>query len=69
MEYRIQQRASMWVQTKIEADTLEQALEKAHEQMIDGDYMEMYDTFELSGDWWAEDENGHEPELPKGWRS
>jgi hypothetical protein len=68
MEYRIQQRASMWVATKIEADTLEQALEKAQEKMNNGNYIELFDTFELSGDWWAEDANGNEPELPKDWR-
>ena len=68
MEYRIQQCASMWVETNIEADTLEQALEKAESEMMTGGYRELYDTFELSGNWWAEDKNGQCLKLPKGWR-
>lgn len=68
MEYRIQQRATMWVETTAEGDTLEQALEKAQEQMINGDYRELYDTFDLAGEWWAEDENRIEQELPKDYK-
>lgn len=68
MEYRIQQRASMWVETTVEADTLEEALQKAQEQMINGDYRELYDTFDLVGEWWAEDENRIEQELPEEYK-
>ena len=68
MEYRIQQRATMWVETKVEADTLEEALEKAEEKMADGDYRELDDTFDLAGEWWAEDENRIQQELPKEYK-
>jgi hypothetical protein len=68
MEYRVQQRATIWVETNVEADTIDDALEKAQEQMTNGDYRELYDTFELAGEWWAEDSKGNESELPKDWR-
>ena len=68
MEYRIQQRATIWVETTVEAGSLKKALEKAEEQMINGDYRELYDTFDLAGEWWVEDENGNEPQLPEEYK-
>lgn len=68
MEYRIQQRATIWVQTWVEADTIEEAMEKADEQILYGDYQELADTFEPAGEWYAADENGKELELPEGFK-
>ena len=58
-EYRVQRPSSVWVQTKVEANSFEEALELADEQFSDGDYTELDDTFELDYDgYWIEDEDG-----------
>ena len=58
-DYRIQRPVVMWIETKVEAETLEHALDIADEQFTKGDYTE--DPYSSEIDWsrfWAEDENG-----------
>jgi hypothetical protein len=58
-EYRIQRPSTVWIETTVEADSFEEALEKADEQLYEGDYEEVDDTFDIDYDrFWAEDEDG-----------
>jgi hypothetical protein len=63
MEYRVQRPSSVWIETTVEADSFEQALELADEQFSQGEYQELDDTFEVNYDrYWIEDENGETKE-------
>jgi hypothetical protein len=58
MEYRVQRPSTVWIETTVEADSFEQALELADEQFQDGEYKEIDDTFDIDyGRYWIEDEN------------
>ncbi|CAB4141797.1 hypothetical protein UFOVP419_27 [uncultured Caudovirales phage] len=60
-DWRIQRPASIWIETTVEAETLEQALELADEDFSAGDYQEAQDSCEVSwSKYWAEDEDGEE---------
>jgi hypothetical protein len=55
-EWRIQRPATIWIQTKIEAETLEQALELADTEFSNGEYREDEDSFSIDHDrYWAMD--------------
>jgi len=58
MEYRIQQKATVWIETTVEADNLEQALLAADKQINNGDFREDPASFELVDEFWWEDEQG-----------
>jgi hypothetical protein len=58
MNYRIQQKATVWIETTVEADNLEQALLAADEQINNGDFREDPASFELVDEFWWEDEQG-----------
>jgi hypothetical protein len=59
MEYRVQRPARIWIETKVEADSLEQAIELADEKLSNGDFREAEDAFEIYWDsHWIEDEQG-----------
>jgi hypothetical protein len=59
MEYRVQRPSTIWIETTVEADSFEEALEKADEQLYEGDYKELDDTLDIDYDrFWAEDEDG-----------
>lgn len=63
MEYRVQRPTSVWVETKVEADSFEEAIELADEKFQSGDFDEVDDTWETNWDrHWAEDENGETEE-------
>jgi len=63
MEYRIQRPSTVWVETVVEADNLEQALELADEAFYEFEFEELKDTFEIDYDrFWSKDENGKENE-------
>lgn len=64
-EYRIQQKCSLWIEYRIDANSLEEALEKAEEAE---DFIELHDTWSFSNEYFAMDENRKELELPKGWK-
>lgn len=68
MIYTIQQKAEVWAETNIEAETLEEALEKASEEMEQGGYFEVTHTWEFTGNYWATDEEGNELELPEEYK-
>lgn len=66
--FTIQQKATVWAETFIEAETLQEALDKASEEMEAGEYFEVSHTWEFTGDYWATNENGDELELPEEYK-
>jgi hypothetical protein len=59
MEYRVQRPSSVWVEVMVEADNLDKAIELADEQFLNGDYIELDDTFTINYDrHWTQDEEG-----------
>jgi hypothetical protein len=67
-EYKIQQKCTVWIQTTVEARSLKSAMDKASEAMEnDGDFEELLETFDFTGEYFAMDENRNELKLPKGW--
>jgi hypothetical protein len=58
MEFTVQRPTTVWIETTVEADNLEDALELADESFGDGDFTELDGTWEVNYDrYWAEDEN------------
>lgn len=57
MKYRIQQKASIWVEVKVEADSLEEAMKLAEKDIDNGDFWEDPASFELEDEFWWEDED------------
>lgn len=63
MEYRVQRPSTVWVQTIVEADSFEDALELADEEFSSGNFEELDDTWEIDYDrYWMEDEEGETDE-------
>jgi hypothetical protein len=61
MRYTIQRPSSIWIETVVEADTLEQARELADKDFDSGDYLTMEQTYEVDYDRiWIQDETGKE---------
>ena len=58
MEYRIQQKASIWIETTVSADTLEEAMKLAEKDIDNGDFKEDPASFTLEDEFWWEDEDG-----------
>jgi hypothetical protein len=59
MEYRVQRPSSVWVQVIVHANSLDEAIELADEELLNGHYDELDDTFTINYDrYWVEDENG-----------
>jgi hypothetical protein len=55
--WTIQRPSTIWIQTKVEAETLEQALELADTEFSNGEYREDEDSFSIDYDrYWAIDE-------------
>jgi hypothetical protein len=59
MEFRIQQRADIWYETTIEADTFEEAVIKAYED-YNLDWSSLPESVEFRDEFWGEDEDGNE---------
>jgi hypothetical protein len=64
-DWRIQRPSTVWIETTVQADSLEDALELADKDFTAGDYTEAADTWADSFDidysrYWAEDETGEE---------
>jgi hypothetical protein len=56
-EWRVQRPARIWIETKVEAETLEQALELADVEFSNGEYKEDEDSFSIDDlRYWAMDE-------------
>ena len=61
MKYTIQRPSTIWIETVVEADTLEEARELADKDFDSGDYLTMEQTYEIDYDRiWIQDENGRE---------
>lgn len=61
MRYTIQRPSTIWIETVVEADTLEEARELADKDFDSGDYLTMEQTYEIDYDRiWIQDENGRE---------
>jgi hypothetical protein len=61
MRYTIQRPSSIWIETVVEADTLEEARELADKDFDSGDYLTMEQTYEVDYDRiWIQDETGKE---------
>jgi len=66
MEYRVQQKATIWYETTIQADSPEQAIEIAREpeSNLDLDWWQVLDTTEFQDEFWWQDENENEGTIP-----
>ena len=65
-EYRVQRPSTIWIETTVEANSFEEALELADEQFESGEYREIEDTFDTDYDrYWIEDEDGEVKEESK----
>jgi hypothetical protein len=66
MEYRVQQKATIWYETKIEADSPEQAIEKIQnpETNLDLDWWQVLDTTEFQDVFWWQDTDENEGTIP-----
>ena len=65
-EYRVQRPMTVWIETIVEANSFEEALEMSNEDFYSGDYRELNDTFDVDYDrYWIEDEDGEVKEEAK----
>ena len=63
MEYRLQRPSSIWIETVVEADNFDQALELADQQFRNGDFSELDTTWEVDFDrYYITDETGNTKE-------
>jgi hypothetical protein len=61
MKYTVQRPAIIWIETVVEAEDVDQALELADTKFQKGDYLEMEGTWEIDyGRFWVQDESGKE---------
>jgi hypothetical protein len=60
MEYRIQQKATNWYETFVEAESFEEAISKIEANQENYDWELKLDTTDMLDEFWAEDENGEE---------
>lgn len=61
MRYTIQRPATIWIETVVEADNLDEAIDLADEDFNSGDYVEMIQTWDIDFDRiWTQDQTGQE---------
>ena len=61
MRYTIQRPATIWLETVVEADGIDQAIELADKDFNSGDYVEMIQTWDIDFNrLWTQDEIGNE---------
>ena len=59
MEYRVQRPTTVWIETTVEAEDFDQALELADKKLGSGEFEELDETWETNWDrYWIEDETG-----------
>ena len=59
MEYTIQRPTTVWIEVKVEADNLDEALDTADELFKEGDYQVLDQTYDVDYDsYWSLDEEG-----------
>lgn len=65
MEYRIQQKATIWYETKIEANSPEEAIELAQNPGpdLEVDWWQALDSVAFLDEFWWQDENEDEGEI------
>jgi hypothetical protein len=65
MEYRVQQKATIWYETTVQADSPEQAIDKIRdpETNLDLGWEQVLDTTEFQDEFWWQDENEEEGNL------
>jgi hypothetical protein len=62
-EYRVQRPSTIWIETTVEANSFEEALELSDSEFSDGSFRELDDTFDIDYDrYWIEDEDGETKE-------
>jgi hypothetical protein len=63
-KYRVQQKATIWYETNIEADTPEEAVRKIQEDStLDLDWWQVIDTTEFQATFWLQDEDENETNI------
>ena len=62
MEYRIQQKATIWYETTVEADSPEQAVEKVQNGET-LDWTPQFEVADFQNEFWWQDENDNEGEI------
>lgn len=67
MKYKIEQQATVWYGTTVEANSLEEALDLAIEDLEAGNGTENPDSFEFADEYWIQDENGTVHKTPEGY--
>ena len=58
MNYRIQQKATVWVEVSVEAENLIEAVQLAEQEITNGNFKEDPASFELVDEYWWENEQG-----------
>jgi hypothetical protein len=61
--YYVQQKATVWYEVEVEADSPEQALELGTELLENGEGVEAQDSFDWADGFWLGDEERNELEL------
>lgn len=57
--YRVQRKATQWIETTVHAESLENALEIADEEFADGDFIDADGGFEIDEEeFWIETHDG-----------
>jgi hypothetical protein len=65
-DYRVQRPSTVWIETRVEANSFEEALSLADDDFYSGDYEQVDDTFDVDYDrFWIEDEDGEVKEEAK----
>lgn len=54
--YRVQQQATVWHETTVQANSKEEAIELASTIIMNGDGVEAPDSFEWSDEFWTDEE-------------
>jgi hypothetical protein len=61
MKYTVQRPAIIWIETVVEAEDLDEALELSDTKFQKGDYLEIDGTWEIDYErFWSQDESGKE---------
>lgn len=59
MRYTIQRPATIWLETVVEADGIDEAIELADKDFNSGEYVEMIQTWDIDFDrYWIQNETG-----------
>ena len=63
MQYKVHRPTTVWIETTVEADDFDQALELADKKLGSGEFEELDETWETNWNrYWIEDETGETKE-------